>query len=63
MVFNNVLPWDMREGMMKTFDETSERLKRDNDVMNFEEINILSSPSFEIYRQPMTQAMLAISKA
>jgi len=63
MVFNDVLPWDMREGMMKAFDETSERVKRDNDVMNFEEINILTSPAFVDYKQPMTQAMLAISKA
>lgn len=62
VTFDNVLPKESCEDLIKAYENAS-CIKRDNELMRFSEINMMDSPAFEIYKDPMIGAMQSISQA
>ncbi len=62
LLLNDVMPLDMCEKLIKTYDETKERVDRNTECFKFTEINIFNHSNFDEFKEPMTNLMQSVHK-
>jgi hypothetical protein len=60
ILLDNVMPLDMCDQLIRTYDSCDNVLVRKNDTYNFCEVNMLGHPAFEPFRKNMMQLMQAV---